>query len=78
MKIITDYIKKYPHYLKILTNYYYIKENYSGQIEQKAYKIGYTNDISEEYKDDYGTPKKWNLYPVQWMYGGEKNRIVLK
>ena len=73
MKVITDYIKKYPHYLKILTNYYYIKENYSGQVEQKAYKIGYTDDISKEYNDDYDTPNgKWNLYPIQWMYGGER------
>ena len=69
MNVITNYVKKYPHYLKILTNFYYIKENYSRQ----AYKVGYTDDISEEYKDDYDSPLgKWKLYPVQWIYGGDK------
>ena len=69
MKVITKYIEKYPHYLKNLTNFYYIKENYSGQ----AYKVGYNDNISEKYNDDYNTPlKKWNLYPLQWIYGGDK------
>jgi len=74
MNIISDYVKKYPHYLKILTNFYYVKENYtSDQVTGKAYKIGYNDNISEEPKDHNSTPVgKWNLYPIQWMYGGER------
>ena len=51
MNEIKELLEKFKNYSPLISKYYYIRDNYQGDV----YNI--SND-------------SWNLYPIQWMYGG--------